>query len=76
MSAGHYREESERCRKLAAAAKDAVTAERWRQLAREYDKLAEIMQARSSPPSPVHAGVHQQAAQQQHAKTTEPKAEG
>ena len=75
MSAGNYREESERCRKLAVAAKDAVTAERWRQLAREYDQLAESMQARPSPQSPVHTEVQQQAIQQQQAKTTVAKAE-
>jgi hypothetical protein len=40
-SAGYYREEAERHRRLAAAAPDSEQAKRWLQLAAEYELLAE-----------------------------------
>ena len=44
-SADYYREEANRCRKLAAASPDSDAAKRWRQLATEYDDLAEALEA-------------------------------
>ena len=66
-SAGYYREEADRCRKLAAASPDSDAAKRWRQLAAEYDDLAEALEA-SDRMHMQRAPMQQQPMQQQQQK--------
>ena len=66
----YYRTEAEQCRKLAAASPESPSAKRWRQLAAEYDELAETLEAEGPGlvrPGPVQ---RQPMQQQQQAKTT------
>ena len=44
----HYREEAERCRRLAANNPDSKYVERWLLLARNYDLMAVALQKRLS----------------------------
>ena len=69
-SAGYYREEANRCRKLAAASPDSDAAKRWRQLATEYDDLAEALEA-SDRLQLQRGPMQQQPMQQQQQKTAE-----
>jgi hypothetical protein len=39
-----YRQEADRCRKLAAARPESAAAQRWRQIAAEYELLAESLE--------------------------------
>jgi hypothetical protein len=71
-SAAYYREEAERCRKLAAASPDSVMAPRWRQLAAEYEQLADSLAAPDPRPPVQHLPMQQQEVQQQQTKA-EPK---
>ena len=68
-SAGYYREEAERHRRLAAAAPDSERAKRWLQLAAEYDLLAQSME----PPAVRRVPMQQQPVQQQQQKKSEPE---
>jgi hypothetical protein len=55
---------------LAAETVDAAAASRWRQIAADYDKLAEALEAApASPPAPVHIPMQQQPLQQQQSRT-------
>ena len=68
-SVAYYRAEAERCRELAAAAKDDALAGQWRKLARDYEALAESLEARSgTPPPAMHVPMQQQPIQQQQTK--------
>jgi hypothetical protein len=71
-SATYYRTEATRCRDLARTSPDPRVAARWRQLAAEYDLLADSMDGVA--PSFHHSGAQQQATQQQQSKL-EPKDE-
>jgi hypothetical protein len=79
-SAAYYREEAERCRKLAAAGSDSAMTTRWRQLAAEYDQLADALIATEPKPAVLEVPMqqqeihHRQEAQQQQTKA-EPKDE-
>src|SRR6185436_9665476 len=64
-SAGYYREEAERHRRLAAAASDPQRASRWLQLAAEYELLAVSME----PPAVQRVPMQQQPVQQQQQKS-------
>jgi hypothetical protein len=68
-SAGYYRSEAERCRKLAASSKDPEAAKRWRALARDYAALADELEKVSKPPPAVHVPMQQQPVQQQQSKS-------
>jgi hypothetical protein len=74
-NAAYYREEAERCRKLAAAGPDSVMALRWRQLAAEYDQLADALTASEPRPSVLEVPMQQQPAQQQVAQQQQSRAE-
>ena len=77
-SVAYYRTEAERCRALAAAATDPAAADRWRQIAQDYDNLANSLEAApdSVPPPPVlHVPMQQQPVQQQQTKI-EPEDKG
>ena len=70
VSSSYYRDEAERCRKLADAAKDPEVAAQWRKLARDYSALADSLQtAPVLPPPPMHIPMQQQPVQQQQSKT-------
>jgi hypothetical protein len=69
VSAGYYRAEAERCRKLAASSKDPEAAKRWRALARDYAALADDLEEISPPPPAMHVPMQQQPIQQQQAKS-------
>jgi hypothetical protein len=69
-SAAYYRVEAERCRKLAAASPDPAMATRWRQLASEYETLAQSLESGVPPPL---SGSQPQPMQQQQSKTTDKK---
>jgi len=63
---GRYRREAERCRQLAASARDSKTARRWCRLADQYDALAEELDARiHHRPSILRAPMQQPSQQQQ-----------
>jgi hypothetical protein len=68
-NAAYYRDEAERCRKLAASGPDSSMTARWRQLAAEYDQLADALRASEPRPSvlevPMQQPVQQQVQQQQ-----------
>jgi hypothetical protein len=66
VSSSYYRNEAERCRKLAEAAKDPEIAAQWSKLARDYNALADSLEASAGPPPPpVHIPMQQQPVQQQ-----------
>jgi hypothetical protein len=67
-SSAYYRIEAERCRKLAAACPEAGMSARWRQLASEYEALAQSLE-NAAPPGTLQP----QAVQQQQAKTRDEK---
>jgi hypothetical protein len=50
--AQYYRVEAQRCRELAAGKPDAPSAARWRQLAAEYEGLADLLH--NAPRQPGH----------------------
>jgi hypothetical protein len=75
-SAPYYREEAERCRKLAAAGTDSAMTARWRELAAEYDQLAQALVAAEPKPAVLEVPMQQQAPrQQQEAQQQQTKAE-
>jgi len=69
-SPAYYRVEAERCRELAKASPDAGMAARWRQLADEYELLAEALMS-AAPSSFPAADAKPQPMQQQQSKTEE-----
>ena len=70
VSAGYYRTEADRCRKLADAAKDADVAQQWRKMARDYSALADELEgSHLLPPQAMHVPMQQQPMQQPQAKT-------
>jgi hypothetical protein len=70
-SVSYYRREAERCRKLATNTPNADMADRWRALAADYDKLAEVLEAQETmpPQPPQRMSMQQQPMQQQQAKS-------
>jgi len=64
--AAYYRDEANRCRKLAAASPDPEAAARWRSLAADYEQLAEALE---SSPAMVRVPMQQQPVQQQQQQT-------
>jgi GcrA cell cycle regulator len=68
-TADYYREEAERHRRLAAAAPDTERAQRWLQLAAEYELLAQSME----PPAVQRVPMQQQPVQQQQQRKSEPE---
>jgi hypothetical protein len=72
----YYRSEAERCRALAAGSPQSEQAKRWRQLAGEYDQLADTLEI-AAPSAPIqHGPMHQQPMQQQQAKAEESDKQG
>jgi hypothetical protein len=70
VGAPYYRSEAERCRKRAADDPASESAKRWRQLAAEYDQLADALEAEEegAPPIAQRAPMQQQPMQQQQSK--------
>lgn len=66
-----YRSEARRCRDLAARAEDKSMAERWRSMAREYEMLAEALEAQSYVARPTPTSAQTQPMQQQQTKKSE-----
>jgi hypothetical protein len=66
----YYRKEAERCTALAVAATDPAVAARWRRIARDYENLADSLEAAPelAPPPATHVPMQQQPIQQQQAK--------
>ena len=62
----YYRREATRCRELAERSPSTEMAARWREMANEYTKLAESMEAipRITQPG-LHAPLQRQPLQQQ-----------
>jgi len=69
VSAGYYRSEAARCRRLAEESEDSEAAARWRALARDYNALADALEKDDAPPTTMHVPMQQQPLQQQQAKT-------
>ena len=56
-NAQYYRDEAERCRRLALSNPDSVAAPRWRRSAEEYELLAQSMEFECAPrPQPRNGG--------------------
>jgi hypothetical protein len=70
-SVSYYRTEAERCRVLAAAAREVVAAARWSRIATDYENLANSLEAAPEFPLPpaMHVPMQQQPVQQQQSKT-------
>jgi hypothetical protein len=70
VGAPYYRSEAERCRSRAADDPASESAKRWRQLAAEYDQLADALAAEEegAPPIAQRAPMQQQPMQQQQSK--------
>ena len=71
-SAAFYRAEAQRARAAAVAASDAEASARWVRIAKDYDTLADAMEAedpKQSASSMLHVPVQQQPIQQQQAKS-------
>jgi hypothetical protein len=70
-----YRQEADRCRALALAAKDPVTALRWQRIAKDYETLADSLETapESPPPTVMHVPMQQQPMQQQQQSKAEPE---
>jgi hypothetical protein len=49
-NAQYYRDEAERCRRLALSNPESVAAPRWRRSAQEYELLAQSMEFRCAAP--------------------------
>src|SRR4051794_18724895 len=77
VSAGYYRNEAARCRRLAQESEDPEAAARGRALARDYTALADALETDEAPPLPptVHVPMQQQPVRQQQAKA-EPEEDG
>jgi hypothetical protein len=75
-SAAYYREEAERCRKLAAAGPDSAMTARWRELAAEYNQLAQALTTSELKPAVLEVPMQQQEIpQQQEVQQQQTKAE-
>jgi hypothetical protein len=74
-SAAYYREEADRCRELAAAGPDSVIAARWRQLAVEYDQLADALAVSIAKPAVLEVPMQQRPVQPQPMQQQQTKAE-
>jgi aminoglycoside phosphotransferase (APT) family kinase protein len=73
----YYRSEADRCRDLAARSPESEQAKRWRQLASEYDQLAETLETAAPSPHILHVPMQQQPTQQQQqTQAEEPDKEG
>ena len=70
VSVAYYRAEAKRCRALAEESKDGTAAARWLRIARDYDNLADSLEAapESTPPPSIHVPMQQQPLQQQQSK--------
>lgn len=71
VGAPYYRAEAQRCRSRAADDPASESAKRWRQLAAEYDQLADALEPEeeeSAPPPAQRAPTQQQPMQQQQSK--------
>ena len=71
-SVAYYRREAERARAAAEKSQDAETVLRWLRLAKDYESLANSLEAvPESPPPPavMHVPMQQQPVQQQQSKT-------
>ena len=76
VSAAFYRAEAKRARAAAVAASDAETSARWLRIAKDYDTLADAVEAadaKESASSILHVPMQQQPIQQQQSKKTEPE---
>ena len=71
VSAGYYRAEAKRARAAAVAASDPETGARWLRIAKDYDTLADAIEAeeaKESASSMRHVPMQQQPVQQQQTK--------
>ena len=77
VGAPYYRAEAQRCRSRAADDPASESAKRWRQLAAEYDQLADALEAEEegAPPTAQRAPMQQQPMQQQPMQQQQSKAE-
>ena len=65
-TSAYYRREAARCRELAEKSPGTDMAARWREMAKEYEKLAESMEAIPQVTQPgLHAPMQRQPLQQQ-----------
>ena len=65
-TSAYYRREAARCRELAGKSPSNDMAARWREMAGEYEKLAESMEAIPQVTQPgLHAPMRQPMQQQQ-----------
>ena len=65
----YYRREATRCRELAEKSPSTDMATRWREMANEYEKLAESMEAIPQVTRPgLHASMQRQPLQQQQSR--------
>ena len=76
VGAPYYRSEADRCRKRAADDPASESAQRWLQLAAEYDQLADAFEAKDegAQPRAQQRPMQQQPMQQQQSKA-EPEEE-
>jgi len=66
---GYYRREATRCCELAEKSPSSDMARRWREMASEYEKLAESIEAIPQVTRPgLHAPMQHQPLQQQQAR--------
>jgi len=70
VSVDYYRAEAKRCRALAAGASDPTAAVRWLRIAKDYESLADSLEAAPEPvlPPAMHTPMQQQPVQQQQSK--------
>jgi hypothetical protein len=72
-SVAYYRQEAERARAAAYQSQDAETVLRWLRIAKDYENLAESLEAvPDTPPPTMHVPMQQQQPVQQQQSKTEP----
>jgi hypothetical protein len=69
-----YQKEAKRCRDAAAADPDSAVAARWRQLADQFDTLAEsVAQSEHKPAGGQRSRIRRQPVQQQQTRSGKPE---
>ena len=69
VGAPYYRTEAERCRKQAADDPASESAQRWLQLAAEYEQLADALEAQDDDAQSQQRPMQQQSMQQQQSRS-------
>jgi hypothetical protein len=75
VGAPYYRAEAERCRSRAADDPASESAKRWRQLAADYDQLADALESDGTGARDQQSPMQQQPMQQQPMQQQQSKAE-